>query len=261
MTADLYLFRSAVRDLLAPKKLMVALALALVPAVLALAWRLSGSPGSFQPGVVYNVLADHLIFGFVLVLLAVVFGTGALSQDLEQKTIVYLLTRPIPRWRILGLKFLAAIIAVTVTGWLASLLLAVASFGPAGFLHSQLGRDCLILPVGAAAYGALFLLLATLLKRPLLFGLLFAFGWESWVPNLPGSFQKVSLMAYLRVLAPHPKPVTDVVDVSALLNAANPQTISHAMAWWVLGSVALVGFAGALLLFSTCEFVPRDDAE
>jgi ABC-2 type transport system permease protein len=259
--SDLYLFRNALKDLLRARKLGAALLLVALPTVLAALWRASAR--DFQPDVAYNTLEAGLVFGFTLVLLSVVFGTGVIAQEIEQKTIVYLLTRPIPRWRLLLIKFLAAVVTTTVTVWVASVLVALVAYGPKGLDPgaSRLGRDLLILPVGALAYTALFLLLATLLNRPLTYGLLFAFGWESWVPNMPGNFQKLSLMAYLRILAPHPQPEAETLDLSQLLSAFNPQTITSALAWKVMAGVIVVALAGALLIFSTNEYVPREDAE
>ena len=122
-------------------------------------------------------------------------------------------------------------------------------------------RDFKILPVGAFAYGALFLLLATLLNRPLMWGLVFAFGWESWVPTMPGNFQRVSLMSYLRALAPHPQQDTDQASMTALLSAFSSSTITQQLAWTVLFFVTVITLTMALVLFSNNEFVPREDAE
>ncbi|HLV80440.1 MAG TPA: ABC transporter permease subunit [Chthonomonadaceae bacterium] len=259
--SDLYLLRNALKDMIGLKKVVPAAVLIALPAVIALIWRAAARAGHFQPDVAYNTLSSGLVFGFTLVILSVVFGTGVIAQEVEQKTIVYLLTRPVPRWRIALIKFLAAVVATTATVWIASVLLAVTAYGPGGLVHSRLGRDLLILPVGALAYTALFLLLATLLNRPLLVGLLFAFFWESWVPGLPGNFQKLSLMAYLRVLAPHPKPESATVDITDLLASLNPQTITTRLAWGVLIGVIVCALALALVVFSAREYVPREDTE
>ncbi|HTE21239.1 MAG TPA: ABC transporter permease, partial [Armatimonadota bacterium] len=241
--SDLYLLLHALRDLRRPKRLGTALVLGMLPAVVAGIWRLTARSGTFQGETVYNTLAATLVFGFILVILAVIFGTGVISQEIEQKTITYLLTRPLPRWRILLIRLVAAVVGITLTLWLAALLLALVTLGPRGFDMQRLGRDLLILPLGALAYGSLFLLVGTLLNRPLLWGLAYAFGWESWVGSLPGHFQKLSLMAYLRVLAPHPQPQGESVDIGSLLAAFNPQTISPTFAGRVLVAVIVVALA------------------
>ncbi len=258
---DFYLFKTALRDLTRPKRLIAAVVLILIPAGLAflLKWRMSAN-GDFYPHAVYNMLAPAMVFGFILVILAVIFSTGVVSQEVEQKTIVYLLTRPVPRWRILLMRFSAAIVAITITGWLAAALLGFILMGGDAFSDSTLRRDVAIMPVAALAYGSTFLLLATLLAKPLLWGLLYAFGVESWAPNLPG-IQKISLMAYLRVLAPHQQLEREAVDIREFLSVMNPATITNGTAWTVLILVIGLSLLAALFIFSRNEYVPREDAE
>jgi ABC-type transport system involved in multi-copper enzyme maturation permease subunit len=258
---DLYLLKNALRDMIRPKRVAAVLVLGLLPALVAGIWRAVAGAERFQAEVVYNSLAGFLVFGFILVIMAVIFGTGVISQEIEQKTISYILTRPIPRWRIALMKFLAAVVAITVTLWLASITLALVTFGPSGVTVERLGRDLAILPLGALAYGALFLLIAAMLGRPLLWGLAYAFGWESWTSTLPGHFQKLSLMAYLRVLAPHPQPEGESRELTSFFTAMTPSAISPTFAWRVLAVSLLVMLAVALLLFSTREYVPKEDAD
>src|SRR5205807_8489593 len=171
--------------------------------------------------------------GFILVILAVVFGTGVVSQEVEQKTIVYLLTRPVPRWRILAMRFLAAFVAITVTSWIALLLLGFVALYPGHIADSPLKKDLLIIPVGALAYGACFLLLATLINKPLLWGLLYAFGIETWTSYVPG-LQKISLMYYLHVIAPHRQIEKASGDPTEMMNALSPVAVSVPVSWGVL---------------------------
>jgi ABC-2 type transport system permease protein len=259
---DFYLFKTALRDLTRPKRLIAALILIAIPSALALMLRWGARRGSddFYPQAVYNALAPAMVFGFILVILAVIFATGVVSQEVEQKTIVYLLTRPVPRWRILLMRFLAAIVAISVTGWLAAGLLAFVLLGGSALSDSTLQRDLTIIPIAALAYGSAFLLLATLLAKPLLWGLLYAFGVESWAPNLPG-IQKISLMAYLRVLAPHTQMERESVDIREFLTVMNPGTITNTTAWTVLTLVIGLSLCAALFIFSVNEYVPREDAE
>ena len=121
----------------------------------------------------------------------------------------------------------------------------------------QILLDVGVIPIAALAYSALFVLLATVVAKPLIFGLLFAFGWESWVPNMGGNFQKLSVMTYVRVLAPHPKPGTQGGDLTEIFRAINPETLTTPQAAITLALVIVVGLAGACFLFSTREFVPR----
>ena len=197
-----------------------------------------------------------------MVIMSLVFGTGVVSRELEQKTIVYLLTRPVPRWMILAAKILAAFVVVTAALWLSAILLALVAFFPHGLGPSRLGRDLAILPVGVLAYTSVFVCLATAFQRALLVGLFFAFGWESWVPSWPGSFQKVSLMTHLRVLAPHPVSKGGEHGLMEMLSGMlTAPSVTSSFAWTTLFTTTLVALLGALFIFSTREYAPRDDAE
>jgi ABC-2 type transport system permease protein len=255
MTVDLFLLRTALRDVVRPRRLTTAVVLALLPGAIGLLWRTLANKGDFVPGDAYNALAASLVFGFILTILSVIYGTGVVSQEIEQRTIVYLLTRPVPRWRILLAKFAGSTLAITLTVWVSAILLAVAVYGPGRAFTGPLARDLRILPVGALAYGSVFLLLATLLPRPLTFGLLFAFGWETWVPSLPGSFARLSIMSHLRALAPHVAS-----EKSAFLDLFDTD-ITPWQARLVLGLVIAIALLAALFVFSHREYAPREDTE
>ncbi len=252
---DLYLLRKALRDLLQPRKLVPVLGLVLLPLAVALIWRALVPVHAFSPAQVYDQLAKSLVFGFILVLLACIFGTSVVSQEMEQQTIVYLLTRPLPRWRLLLARFLAALLATALAAGLAALLLALGTRGFHHWARPPLTRDLMFLALGSLAYGGFFLLLGTLLRRPLIFGLLYAFGIESWLPNLPGKFKMLSLMAYLWVLAPHGRAAALTPDNPFLVT----MTLTPTLAWRVVVGVVAISLAWALIAFSTREYVPRED--
>src|SRR5687768_3493867 len=114
--ADLYLLKQSIRDMLRPKTLILAALIIALPVLIAVLMRVA-RPAQFDPVEAYNALSLHLVFGFSLVILSIVLGTGVITQEVEQKTIVYLLTRPVPRWRIAAIKFLAAFLLILVTVW------------------------------------------------------------------------------------------------------------------------------------------------
>src|SRR5579871_5273228 len=234
--SDFYIYRNTLRDLMRPKKLVAVAILVGLPTLVVLLLRLKTSHHT-SPQEFYDNITMFLVYKFVLVILSVIFGTGVITQEVEQKTIVYLLTRPVPRWRILLMKYAATVTMTTLTVWLASLCLALATVGAKGLPHCGLSRDLGMLLVGALAYGALFLLVATLLDRPLMFGLLYAFGWESWVSSLPGNFKYLSLMAYLRVLVPHGGQDDAVQPMNPFLAAISAEVITPRVASLALSGV------------------------
>lgn len=257
--ADLFLLKQSIRDMIRPKTLALSALIILLPGAIALVMRLA-RPSQFDGLETYNTLSQYLVFGFSLVILSIVLGTGVITQEVEQKTIVYLLTRPLPRWRLALIKFLAAFLLILVTVWAEAVLLALATFGPGGLFQSSLPRDLAILPLGIVAYGSTSLLLATLLARPLIPGLLYAFLWESWVPNFPGSFKNLSLIAYVRALAPHKQLESDTVRLEEMLAEVGVRSvITPTFAWKILVIVTVLSLVMALFFFSVREYVPREE--
>src|SRR2546430_1711440 len=73
-----------------------------------------------------------------------------------------------------------------------------------------------LLVVGLASSGAVFALVGASLKRPLIVGLVFAFGWETTVLMIPGYLKRLSVAYYLQALVPHAMPADS--SISSLLS-------------------------------------------
>ena len=100
-----------------------------------------------------------------------------------------------------------------------------------------------VLALGLAVYGALFALIGAVLKRPLVIGLVFAFGWEQVALLVPGYLKRFTIAHYLQALVPHAAPVTETVSLfQAILNDTPPVAVS--LLWLV------VALAGSLILTS-----------
>jgi len=252
--SDLYLFRNTLRDLVRPGKLTAAGLLVAVAVIIAALVRANATKGEFDPAASYNGISSVLVFGYMVVILSLVFSTGLIGQEIEQKTIPYLLTRPMPRWRILFAKYLAAVLVTTVTVWLADFLVALALFGPSKIGGSYLWKDLLILPLGALAYSGLFMLLATIVPKALMYGLGYAF-IEPLLPLLPGDWKKISLLSYLHALAPH----LDSGDISAGSQAAAATDLAIWVAWTVVIAVIVGSVFAALIAFSVREYTPQEE--
>jgi len=261
---DLLLMRSALREALRPRRLLIAALLTVLPPAIGLLWRLLAASTNFDPGDVYDSLVVGLVFSFTLTILSVIYGTGVVSQELEQRTIVYLLTRPLPRWRILLAKFLVSLAVVLAVVVISTGLLALAVYGPAHIAEAGIVPDLKALVLGALAYGSLFLLLGAAVPRPLTWGLLLVFGWETWVPSLPGSFAKISIMSYVRAIAAREITDTSTPSSGNLLSLfSNPPNveISTGTALATLLILSALCLMASLIVFSKREYVPREDVE
>lgn len=146
---------------------------------------------------------------FAVPVLGVFYGTSLIADEVEDKTITYLFTRPIPRGAVLVGKYLAYM-ACTVFVVLPSVviiwLLIIPMGGSLGANFINLTKDLGLLALGLAVYGAVFALAGAALKRPLLSGLLFVIGWEPLAVAMPGYLKRLSVSYYLEGLVPHAMP-------------------------------------------------------
>ena len=97
------------------------------------------------------------------------------------------------------------------------------------------------------AYGAFFALLGVLLRRPVIPGLLFLFGWEL-LANLPGYLPRLTLTAWLRSLIHHRPPEEGLFG---LFGQVQPAGLSLA----VLVVASSLFLTAAAWLFSEREYV------
>ncbi|MGC8834088.1 MAG: ABC transporter permease [Armatimonadota bacterium] len=259
--SDLILFQTALREYLSAKRLAVAVAVVLLPSLLAVLWKYGSNDSAFNPNLAYDALALGLIFGFILIIMSMLAGTSVVSHEMERKSIVYLLTRPVPRARILLARFLGMLVPAALITCLSAFALAAVCFGPRNLAGAPLMRDLGVLLIGAFAYGSLALLLGTLLRKAIMYAIYFAFGWENTVSNLPGSFRKISIITYLKVLAPHSSTPIGGSDLAEILQSLRPPgSITPHTAGWVLFAVTVAAVVLAALVFTFREYSPRDDA-
>jgi ABC-type transport system involved in multi-copper enzyme maturation permease subunit len=153
---------------------------------------------------------------FTVPVLGLFYGTSLIADEVEDKTITYLFTRPIPRGAVLVGKYLAYL-ACTVMVVLPSVvlvyLLIVPMRGSLGGSFLDLLKDLVLLALGLAVYGALFAFVGAKFKRPLLIGLIFIFGWEQAALAFPGYLKRFTVAYYLQGLVPHAMPNDSVVSL------------------------------------------------
>jgi ABC-type transport system involved in multi-copper enzyme maturation permease subunit len=144
-----------------------------------------------------RVLIGNVYLGFMLPLLCLAFGTQALGGDWEDRTLVWLLTRPLPRPLIFLAKFVAAApwtFALTLGG-----LLFLGALGGRSALHAVYVFWPAV-AFGTLAYLALFVLLGAWFRRSTIIGVVYSFVIESLVSTMPGLVKRVSIAFYARCI-------------------------------------------------------------
>lgn len=155
----------------------------------------------------------HLLGGFALAtlvpLLGLIAGTGAIGPEIDDGSIVYLLSKPLSRFSIVTTKAVVALAVVTTFAVVPTLLAGLVLSGTSENLAVAYGLGAM---AAGTAYCALFLLLAVVTRHAVVIGLLYALVWEGLVGSfVPGaqalSIQQWSLAITQKVLGDQAAPL------------------------------------------------------
>jgi ABC-2 type transport system permease protein len=193
---------------------------------------------------IFGMLIWILFLRFIVPVLGVFYGTSLVADEVDDKTITYLFTRPIPRGAVLLGKYLAYLVCTTLVV-LPSVMIVYFLIVPATEIPASFGslvKDLGILALGLAAYGALFALIGAVLKRPLVIGLVFAFGWEQVAMVMPGYLRRFTLAYYLQALVPHAMPSDSVLSLLQSVFRDVPSA-TMSLFWLLVATVVSLGLA------------------
>jgi ABC-2 type transport system permease protein len=182
---------------------------------------------------------------FTVPVLGVFYGTALIADEVEDKTITYLFTRPIRRGAVLFGKYLAYL-ACTVFVVLPSVvfvyLLVVPMRGSLGGSFLDLVKDLGLLALGLAVYGAVFAFIGAKFKRPLLIGLIFVFGWEQAAMAFPGYLKRFTVAYYVQGLVPHAMPNDSAISLIQGIFRESPSLFAS-LGWLAVIMVAFIALA------------------
>ena len=156
--------------------------------------------GRVDSAATFDTAISVLYLRFIVPALSVFYGTSLIADEVEDRTITYLFTRPIARGAIVLGKYLAYLLCVlsVVLPSAAVVFMVMVPFRGMGTLFTALVGDIGTIALGLAAYGAVFLLAGVSFKRPLVGGLVFVFGWEQAALVLPGYLRHLTIAYYLQ---------------------------------------------------------------
>ncbi|MFE5729332.1 ABC transporter permease [Streptomyces sp. NPDC056528] len=147
-------------------------------------------------------VAADVLGGFALAtmvpLIGVIAGTGAIGPEIDDGSIVYLLSKPVKRPAIIFTKLIVAIAVTMVFSAVPTLI--------AGFILNGNGQQVAVAYTVAAlvasiAYSALFLLLGTVSRHAVVIGLVYALVWETLFGSLISGARTLSVQQWALALA------------------------------------------------------------
>jgi ABC-type transport system involved in multi-copper enzyme maturation permease subunit len=205
---------------------------------------------------IFGLMIWLLYIRFIIPVLGVFYGTSLIADEVDDRTITYLFTRPIRRGAVLLGKFLAYLACTTLlvlpSVVLVYFLVVSLGGGSVGASFPLLAKDLGMLIVGLTTYGAVFAWVGARLKRPLLSGLFFAFGWEPAVLLFPGYLKQLTVAYYLRALVPHAMPQDSPVSMLMQVFRDVP-AIGTSLMWLALIVATALWFAARTV--ETREYV------
>ncbi len=199
-----------VRQFLGGRAVLVMAVLSLVPALFAGIYLLDTTwttPREFLADIIFLQLVAPTLLPISVLILA----TGALGNELEDRTLPYLTLKPVSRLRIVVEK-LAGVLAVALPTILAGLLVtfAIVSLADDPFVNiaGNFGVDQSLAPVlwaslaagaaGIVAFSAIFLTVSLYVPRALLTGIIYSFVWESLLGRFLPGIRVVSVRHYVQ---------------------------------------------------------------
>lgn len=189
-----------------------------------------------------ELLYSQLFLPVLLLLVCLVLGVSLFRGEIEDDTIVYPVMRSLPRWELVGGKYVGFLVAANlflVPAALLGIALGILlNLGPAASTAGVGTTVLLTTPVAIAAYGAFFLFLGLVSRQALVIGLIYGFLWETFVPELPGPLKELTLVYYLRAIGAQLAADGPFTMVSA------PVSLALGLGIPVLSAVAMVIVSG-----------------
>lgn len=259
------LFAFTVWQTLRQNKIWLTAALLAFPAVIMLVARYATDGLTVaKTWEVYHGVALFVLLMALLPLICMLYGTALIGADVEQRTLVHLTTRKLRRATVLVVRYVAVWCLLTILFGLATLLLYVAAvtfvqfppdatWQPRADLWSYLG----VVPLGVAAYLAMFTLLSLAFARPLIVSMIYLAAFELILANWPVPARRLSINHALRLTL-----VNKIEGIQSLGSLDLPPFVRdlvyppNATGVWTLVIVAAVLLGLACVLISARELVP-----
>lgn len=216
------------RQLFVKQRLVVAIGLMLMPALIATIFRFTTDDPTGGPGFLSIAYRD-MVIGVLLPIIALVFGTAAFGGEVDDGTLIYLMVKPVPRWQITLSKYLVALTATIVVVVPSIFLAWVVTPGetpvrvPLAYAAGAI--------VGSIVYCALFVTLGIRSRRALALGLLYIVAFENVLSRNVVGAKSLSVREFS--LAVCKKVVGTAAEFTDF-------TVSIATVW-TMGTIFLVG--------------------
>ena len=164
------------RGLLGRRRIFLLVLLAALPVLIGLLIRIAGG----RPDA--DRVLDTLVVRFVMPLVALIVGTTVIGSEIDDGTAVFLMVKPIARWRIVLSKALVAAGLTAVLIVPAVIIASIVLSRPD--LATTLEAFTVACFFGGTAYAIAFLALSAFTSRAFLIGLAYVLIWEGVLASI-----------------------------------------------------------------------------
>jgi ABC-2 type transport system permease protein len=239
-------FAQAVRDLVRRRRLVFIAFAGLLPLLLTALWRSQGME-LFDGSAFFSNLVGTLYLSILVYLVGLAFGVPTIHDEVEGRTITYLLTRPISRvavyaGRLAAVQVIAAVL-LALSLVLCFAFMVVGNFGVLDleFVKQYVNHVWIVL-LATMVFTGLFAIFGVVFKRPLVWGVAYAFAWEGVVSKIPGQMQTWTLEFHVRNVMMRDEDVQgSMIDFLRRMMVENPDVSPWVSTGLLL--VALVAFS------------------
>lgn len=183
------------RQILARRRALALAAFGLFPVALAAILR-RGGDAALTTAV---ELETMIILPVILPIVALVIGTGVFGAEIDDGTALYILSKPVARWRIVLTRVLvAAAVTALLTAPAALLVVPVAGASDRRGVGAAFAAA---VAVGALLYSAVFVALSLVTRRALVAGLVYVVVWEGIIAAQAPGVRYLSVIQFVLTLA------------------------------------------------------------
>jgi len=192
-----------VRSIFFDRKTMIVGAILLLLLTIPLLWLRNPSGEDDAAMDFFMGIMVMLYLQFIVLYVCFLYATALVTSEIEDKTMTYLISRPITRFEIMVYKYLGYVVSIFTLFAIPAILnyLILAPHQGVGGLEDNLDMLAYSLGgifMGVVAWGALFLLMASVFRNPLMPGFLYCIFWESFIANIGTNVSKVTVTYQIR---------------------------------------------------------------
>lgn len=218
-----------VRQILLNKYLPLAVLFLLIPSFIAI-YTMFKEPKGFNGLDFFVDISLFLFLQFFVLFYALIYGSSLLHDEIDKRTMTYLIFRGSKRYEVVIFKFIGLIISLNILFFsilTLTYVLFVVQDSPGDLVThlDVLVNMCLVMFLGSLAYGAMFSLLSSQFKRPLMIGLLYAFIWELFIANIPLNIRRATVMYYLRSVFYHEIHIGEILTQTKMVETSTAVTV------------------------------------